>query len=210
MAGWIDITRTVSERTVHWPGDLGFSLLRVEQIHGDSGCNVSEIHTNAHMGTHIDAPLHFVEGGLDVASLPLSVLCGPATVVDIPERRDVTADDLAAAAIPAGDRVLLRTLNRHLWQLDDFDDTFTALTAGAARWLIEHGVVLIGIDYLSVDRFDTHPPIVHQTLLGAGIVVVEGVDLDCVKPGRYELVALPLKVAGGDGGPARLILRPMS
>jgi len=208
MTDWIDITRTLSETTLVWPGDLLFSRRLVSPDRPGEPVT-SEIHCSAHAGTHVDAPLHVVPGGRDVAALPLAALCGPATVVDLTDTRDVTAEDLAGAAIPRGDRVLLRTVNRHVWRTRTFEPDYVSLTVEAARWLVAHAVPLVGVDALSVDRFDADPLIVHRTLLNADVVVLEGADLDRVGAGRYELIVLPLKIAGGDGSPARAVLRPL-
>lgn len=208
MGEWIDITRTLKPGMIQWPGDLAFELHQVAAITGPNTSNLSEIHTNVHTGTHVDAPLHYIAGGMDVAALPLDRLCGPASVVDLPHKRDVTAADLRQASIPRGNRVLLRTSNERLWSKSTFDEHYFALTADAARLLVELEAALVGIDYLSIDRFDADGAPVHHILLDAGIIVVEGLDLGGVSPGRYELIALPMKMAGAEGSPVRAILRP--
>ena len=209
MSQWIDVTQTLRPGMIHWPGDRGFQLQIVERWSGPGTCNLSEIHTNAHVGTHIDAPRHLVEDGLGVADLPLSILCGPASVVDCRADRHVTASNLQAANIPSGDRVLLRTTNGQLWEKPSFHAEFIAIVEDAACWLVEHGTPLVGIDYLSIEPHPAPGQPVHRALLEAGVVVIEGLKLDGVLPGRYELVALPLKIEGGDGSPARVIVRPM-
>ncbi|HOW72969.1 MAG TPA: cyclase family protein [Phycisphaerae bacterium] len=207
MGNWIDITRTLKPGIVHWPGDLAFELRRVATLTGPSTANLSEIHTNVHAGTHVDAPLHYIDGGMDVASLPLERLCGPATVVDVAQEGDVTAEDIHRASIPPGDRVLLRTTSGRLWSKSTFDQQFFALTADAACLLVEIGTPLVGVDYLSVDRFDAGDAPVHRILLGAGVIILEGLDLDTAPAGRYELIALPMKIAGADGSPIRAMIR---
>ncbi len=209
MTDWIDITRSLSESTLVWPGDLSFRRQVIAFEQGDGGPVTSEIHCSAHTGTHVDAPRHLLPSGRDVSELPLSALCGPATVVDLAESRDVTAEDLAAAAIPQGDRVLLRTPSRHAWHTGVFHADYSALTVDAAHWLLAHNVPLLGVDAPSVDPFDADPLEVHRILLSGGIVILEGVDLDRVPAGRYELIALPLKIVGGDGSPARAVLRAL-
>ncbi len=209
MSDWIDLTRTLENGMIHWPGDPPFQWRRVAEITGPGTCNLSEIQTCVHIGTHIDAPLHFIAGGGDVASLPLSKLCGPAIVVDVPEPRDVRVGDLERAGIRPGERVLLRTLNRDLWAKGIFDEGFFAIDGDAARWLADHDVPTVGVDYLSVDGFHHREKSAHYALLGAGVVIIEGIDLARIRPGRYEMVALPLKIAGSDGSPARVIIRPV-
>lgn len=216
---WIDITRPLRPGMVHWPGDRGFELERVARITGPGTSNLSELHTSVHIGTHVDAPLHFIENGQDVGSIPLHKLCGPATVVAVDpalrgdfgaddERYHVIEADLAEAKIPPGDRVLIRTPNADRWSEPAFDPNFHALAPCAARWLVAHEAPLVGVDYLSVDPFTSQSFPVHDILLRAGVVVVEGVDLRAVAPGRYELIALPLPLAHAEGSPARVIIRP--
>ncbi len=208
MSPWTDITRTLRPGMIHWPTDRGFQLNRVEAWSGPGTFNLSEIRTSVHVGTHIDAPRHFTRDGAAIADLPLSRLCGPATVVDFPERRHVTAADLEAGQIPPGDRILLKTTNSRLWDLPAFDERYVGLMLDAARWLVDRSTPLVGTDYLSVEPYDSPGQPVHQLLLGAGVILVESLQLDAVTPGRYELIALPLKIEGADGSPARVIVRP--
>jgi arylformamidase len=162
----------------------------------------------AHTGTHVDAPCHFILGGTGVDTLDLNVLVGPALVVEALGAAVVTAETLAGLPIPAGsERVLLRTRNSDLWARGarEFAEDFIGVSEDGARWLIEHGVRLVGVDYLSVAPFGQSAP-THQALLHAGVVVVEGLDLSGIAPGVYHLVCLPLKIVDGDGAPARAIL----
>ena len=204
---WIDCTRALHNGMVQWPGDPLFALERTAKLTGPGTANVSAIRTCLHVGTHIDAPLHFVPDGMDAASIPLTTLCGPAVVLDVPVDRDITAADLSG--VVTGQRVLLRTANGRLWERGVFDESFHALTIEAARWLVERQVPVVAVDYLSVDAFDAGDSPVHRILLGAGIPIIEGVDLSGVKAGCYEMVALPMKVAQADGSPTRVILRPI-
>lgn len=207
MADWIDITRTLKPGMIHWPGDLAFELRRMASITGPNSANLSELHTSVHAGTHVDAPLHYFEEGMDVAALPLEQLCGPATVVEMPHQRDITAVDLAEASIAGGDRILLRTTNDRLWSKNEFDEHYFALAVDAAHLLVELSVPLVGIDYLSVDAYTAKSEPVHRILLGAGVILLEGLDLRAAAPGRYELIALPMRIAGAEGSPVRAILR---
>jgi arylformamidase len=162
----------------------------------------------AHVGTHVDAPAHFVRGGIGVDDLDLDLLVGPAWVVHAPQVDALSAEVLEGLAIPPGtERLLFRTRNSAWWGRggDRFQENYVGVTDDGARWLIDRGVRLVGVDYLSVAPYDELVP-PHRTLLGAGLIVVEGLDLRGIAPGQYQFVCLPLKVTGGDGAPARAIL----
>jgi arylformamidase len=161
----------------------------------------------SHTGTHIDAPRHFFAAGAPVDALDLHVLVGPAHVFALPCDAQITVDDLHHLDLAGVQRVLFKTRNSALWDSPGFCADYVALTAPAARLLTEHGVRLVGIDYLSVDAYAQQDFPVHRTLLGAGVVILEGLDLRGVPPGAYELCALPLLLQDGDGAPARVILR---
>jgi arylformamidase len=157
----------------------------------------------------VDAPLHFISGGDTVEAMSLDALIGPAVLAYLPQVAAVTAADLEALGLPANvERLLLRTPNSELWSTagQDFQPNFVALTIDAAEWLVQRHIRLIGVDYLSVQRFGDGPQ-VHQILLEAGAVIVEGLNLAGVQPGVYELMCLPLKLAGAEGAPARAVLR---
>jgi arylformamidase len=192
----IDISVPVRPGMVTYPGDPEVRLERVATI-ADEGVNISRLDFGVHTGTHVDAPVHFLEGTDGTDRLPLEVLNG-ACVVIAAER----LDEEAAAAVPQGtERVLFKTPNSELWALDSFPDEFERLDGAAATVLVERGVRLVGVDYLSVGDEEA-----HTTLLGAGVVPVEGLDLRQVEPGEYELYCLPLRLVGADGAPARAIL----
>jgi arylformamidase len=177
---------------VTYPGDPEVRLERVSSIAAGDGVNLSRLDLGVHSGTHVDAPLHFVEGGVSVEALPLDVLVGPCVVVK----------GLDVAAVPPGaQRVLFRTQNGRLWERDEFSDDFVALDGEAARALVSLGVRLVGIEYVSIGDEEA-----HEVLLGAGVVAVEGLDLRQVEPGEYVLVCAPLKLEGAEGAPARVLL----
>ena len=199
MAVWIDITRILYDGIEGWPGDPPFRLRQVADLARDAA-RVTEICTSAHIGTHVDAPLHCLAGAADVASLDLGRLCGSAVVVDVSGRAEVSTSDLQHADIQPGDRVLLRTANEKTAEI-------TPLAIDAAAWLVRRGVVLLGIDTASPDRPDAHDLPVHRLLLEAGVPILEGLSLAHVLPGRYEMIALPLPIAGCEASPARVILR---
>jgi arylformamidase len=173
--------------------------------------NVTQLSMDVHSGTHVDAPLHFVDVGRSVEELGLGPFVGPAVVLDTGAAKEITAAVLAAAAIPRGTRrLLLRTVNSAQPTQRPFREDYAALTLDGAQWLVEScDLELVGIDYLSIQRF-TEPPDVHRTLLGSGLAILEGLCLQDVVPGAYELVCLPLRLLGVEGAPARAILMPPS
>jgi arylformamidase len=184
----------------------GVRLERVLSIRDGEAANVSRLELGVHTGTHVDAPLHFLDDGTAAEELPLDPLVGEAFVVDGSGLDGpIDAAALESCAVPDGaERVLLKTRNGELWARERFTRDFIRLDGSGARWLVERDVRLIGIDYLSIGDQDA-----HRVLLGAGIVPVEGLDLRAVEPGRYELLCLPLKVVGADGAPARVLLRQL-
>ncbi|GAA4970929.1 cyclase family protein [Kineococcus glutinatus] len=191
-----------------YPGDAELVVERHQTLDGD-GVNVSRLSCSAHCGTHVDAPVHFVEGGDGIEAVPLDALVGPAVVVDA----TAPAGHLDAAAVgaldvPAGtERVLLLTRGSRLWDEPGLREDFPALTPDGAAVLVGRGVRLVGIDYLSIAPYDDPAP-THEVLLRAGVVVVEALDLRGVAPGRYGFTCLPLLVPGADGAPARAFLVP--
>jgi|SRR5436190_13605255 len=199
MSEIIDISVPVRPGMITYPGDPTVTLERVVAIADGGVCNVSRLDFGVHSGTHVDAPLHFIDGGPAAESLPLEVLVGPARVVDLTQASRL--DESAFDGVALGERLLLKTRNSRLWEQDAFSDEFLALTEGGARALVEAGVRLVGIDYLSVGDEDA-----HRALLGAGVVAVEGLDLRAVEPGEYDLICAPLKLVGSDGAPARALL----
>jgi arylformamidase len=204
-----DITLTISPDMPVWPGDPPVALELVESMDRGAHANVTRMALGAHTGTHVDAPHHFLNDGRTVESLSLDVLVGPALVIHLPEALDlVNAAALEAAHIPAGtERILLRTRNSLLWQRGEkqFQTGFVGISADGADWLVRRGLRLVGIDYLSVAPYKQSVP-THQSLLRAGIVILEGADLGAVPPGEYTLYCLPLKLLASDGAPARVIL----
>ena len=203
-----DITLTLSPELPCWPGDTAYELERVQKIDEGATANVSSLTMSAHMGTHVDAPDHFLNNGKTVEKIALSALSGRAYVLYLPEVDLITASILERAEIPPRTRrVLFKTRNSEYWtrQLKDFQTDFVAISPDAAQYLVDRGVKLVGIDYLSIAPY--HQGLVtHQILLKAGMVILEGLDLSAVSPGRYTLFCLPLKLAGSDGAPARAIL----
>jgi arylformamidase len=190
-----------------YAGEPGPELQYLKQIARGDSANVTALSLGSHTGTHVDAPHHFLDGRSTVEEMPLESLVGTAQVVELTEQRHITAADLEAAGIPAASRrLLLKTPNSAFWDHDDFHTDFVGLTGDAALWLVDHGFFLIGIDYLSIEQFRSPTHEVHKTLLEAGVIILEGLDLRHVPPGAYTLVCAPLKVVGADGAPARVFL----
>lgn len=193
-----------------WPGEDGPAFTPLRRISKGDGANVSVITMGNHTGTHVDPPIHFIENAGTVDKLPVDALVGPCRVVDYQGEDHIAASWLEDANIPAGtQRLLFKTSNSGHWERGDpFRNDFIALDRSGAEWCVRRQLRLVGVDYLSVEPFGSgkigHP--VHRTLLGAGIVIIEGLDLTRVSAGDYELMCGPLKLEGGDGSPARVFL----
>jgi arylformamidase len=202
----IDVSVPIRERMPIYDGNPGVVLERVQSIARGDGANVSRLTLGCHTGTHLDAPLHFIDDGAAAESLPLEPLVGEAVVVDARHLRGpIDAGSLESCGIPEGvERVLLHTPNSELWASDAFTRAFIRLDASGAEWVVARGIRLVGLDYLSIGDQDA-----HRILLGAGVLALEGLDLRGVEAGRYELLCLPLDVVGADGAPARALLRPL-
>lgn len=203
-----DISLTLSPSLPTWPGDPGIEIERVEKIEDGSNANVSRINMGVHSGTHIDAPFHFLQEGIPVEQIDLSLLTGRVYVLHLPEEDLITASVLERSQIPPRTRrVLFKTRNSEYWTDEEanFQADFVGLSDDGARYLVKRGVKLVGVDYLSVAPYKDSRP-THEILLEAGVVIVEGLNLSEVSQGRYTLYCLPLKIAGSDGAPARAIL----
>jgi arylformamidase len=204
-----DISLTISPNLPTWPGDPALELELIESMDKGAHANVTHISAAVHLGTHVDAPHHFLNDGRTVESLPLEILTGPCYVMQLPDGIEaITAEVLDRTEISSEmKRVLFGTRNSHLWAkgVTEFQTDFVAITADGAEWLVERGVQLVGVDYLSVAPYGDSVP-THTVLLEAGIVVVEGLNLSQIVRGFYDLYCLPLKIAGSDGAPARAIL----
>lgn len=209
-----DVSVPISAATPVYPGDPGIEVRQWAAIADSDAANVSLLHFGAHTGTHVDAPSHFIEGASKVDAMPLDALVGPARVIQMPDDVDViTASHLSAQSIEGAERVIFKTRNSAFWSdtTSGFRQDFTYIAPDAAHALVGSGVRLVGIDYLSVEKFQSERHETHLTLLSNGVVIVEGLDLREVAAGDYELICLPLKIAGGtgDGAPARAILRTL-
>jgi arylformamidase len=180
----------------------------IAQLQWGDSANVSRLELSSHTGTHLDAPRHFFADGLAIHELDLEVLMGSTRVCALPQATThLTADDLRPFDLAGVQRLLVKTRNAALWNKPGFQADYIALTESAAHFLVETGVRLVGIDYLSVDAFERQDFPVHRTLLSAGILILEGLNLHAVPPGTYDLYALPLLLQDGDGAPVRAVLR---
>ncbi len=203
-----DISLPLTEDLPVWPGEEPLQREITSDLADGDNVTLSRLILGAHTGTHVDAPAHFVPGGATVDSLDLDILVGPALVVEALEVVTLSAEVLSSLPLPEGTtRVLFHTQNSAFWARGErtFQEEFVAIPEDGARWLVERGVRLVGIDYLSVAPFGQGAPS-HQILLKAGVIPVEGLNLSGVPAGAYQLVCLPLNIAGGDGAPARAIL----
>jgi arylformamidase len=171
-------------------------------------CNISRLDCDIHVGTHIDAPFHFSTTGATVDKIPLEKLVGPAVVVHFPDSKVIIVDDLESVVLPEEvSRILFRTKNSDLWEkgITEFRQDYVALTSDAASWIVDKGFCLVGIDYLSIQRYGDDST-THKILLDNGVIILEGLSLANIEPGTYELVCLPLKLNGAEGAPARAVL----
>lgn len=207
----IDVTLALRPDMPTWPGEQGPSVEPLRRIARGDSANVSLVSFGNHTGTHVDPPAHFLDGAGTVDELPLDAMLGPCRVLRYPDAAHVSAAWLDAQAVPRSvTRLLFRTRNSERWRdpAHAFVKEFVALDETAGRWCVDHGIALVGVDYLSVEPFGSSPKghPVHRTLLRGGVVIIEGLDLHAVEPGDYELVCLPLKLHRGDGAPARVVL----
>ena len=204
-----DISVSIHPKLPVWPGDPQIVLERYRQLANGDASNDSRLACSVHCGTHIDAPAHFIEKGNAIEQLSLDSLVGNATVVEFPKIDRITPDLLETQKIDTQtNRLLLKTKNSELWAdpEHEFYPDYVALSAEAARWIVNNGIQLVGIDYLSIQLFKDAEPLTHRILLEAGVIILEGLNLRDVKPGTYQLICLPLKLTGSDGAPARAIL----
>ncbi len=193
---------------VHWPNDPPFKLDRVMQQEKGDICTLSHITLSVHTGTHMDAPLHFLPKAPTIDTMPLDATVGHARVILIRDRTAIRRQELLEHEIADTERILFKTANSdHSWNTDEFDEEFIYIARDAAEYLAEIGVRCVGVDYLSVGGYKVDAVETHQALLGAGVWVIEGLNLSGVEPGEYDLVCLPLKLVDAEGAPARAILR---
>ena len=203
----IDVSVPLDAELPTYPHNTPFSLEPIKRIARGDSSNVSTLHMSAHTGTHVDAPRHFFDAGAGTESLALELLMGRARVIEIDSRAGIAADDLAPIDLSDDIRVLIKTHNSRLWGSPEFHQDYVGVTDSGAKYLVEHGIKVVGVDYLSVEKFHNPGAPAHHVLLGAGTIVIEGLNLRDVDPGVYEMFCLPLRIVGSDGAPARVVLR---
>ena len=200
---------TIENGMLSWPSDGPVSIEKIRSMDNGERLNLSRLDMSAHTGTHVDAPVHFIQEGSGIDSVPLDILIGPAAVVHLPGVREIGDGELKAAGIPPDTkRLLLKTENGKLLGQKQFQKDYSFFTLEGAQYIIDSGVRLVAIDYLSIAAYGSGEA-VHQALLGEGIVIIEGVDLREISAGPYNMIALPLKIGGCDGAPARVVLEKM-
>ena len=205
--GWIDISVTISSGMMHWPGDPAVKISATQDMTKGDPDNVSHLSLGSHTGTHMDAPRHFFARGKGLDLMPLQATIGAARVIGIRDKQCITCEELRRYRIQKGERVLFKTRNSALWKKRVFQKDFVYILQTAAEYLAARKVRTVGVDYLSVGGYGIDGAATHRTLLGAGIWIIEGLDLAGVLPGKYDLICLPLRILNSDGAPARAVVR---
>jgi arylformamidase len=201
------VTAPLSPELPTFPGDPRFQMEFSHRIADGEPYNVAKITMGVHSGTHVDAPYHFLADGATVESLPLEILMGKVLVVQVASRSAIDLPDIEALDLADEIRVFFKTRMSGQLNNREFQEDFVHLTPAAAARLVQAGIKLVGIDYLSVEKFQSPDFGAHHALLRAGVVIVEGLDLSAAEPGEYDMVCLPLRIVGADGSPARVVLR---
>lgn len=203
-----DVSVRIDNTMPVWPSDPPVQLRRTPHVSRDKShtVQVTSIEMGSHTGTHIDAPWHFIPEGRKLDEIPLDALIGPAEVIEIPGVRSIGLEDVRGRNWSGAERVLFKTENSSHWGDGAFYEEFVYLEPEAAEFLADAGIRLVGIDYLSIDRFKSAKHPTHFVLLGRNIVILEGLNLNRIPPGRYNMVALPLNLRDADGAPTRVIL----
>jgi arylformamidase len=207
----IDISVRLEPEMTTWPDSVGVRVERIKSFANGDAVNVTRLDMDVHCGTHVEAPLHFLDGGCALEELTVDTFVGPAYVAHLPDADVIGPDELERAEIPDGTvRLLLRTRNSITWHDADrrFRADYAALSAGGAEWVVARGMRLIGVDYLSVQRFDEGPD-AHQILMRGEVAILEGVDLSNVPAGPYRLLCAPIWIGGAEAAPARALLESM-
>ncbi|MCL5673435.1 MAG: cyclase family protein [Deltaproteobacteria bacterium] len=204
---YIDVSLTVEDGMVHWPKDPEVIIKQFSSIKNGDAANNTHLSFGTHTGTHIDAPRHFYEDGIGIDKIKLEALTGECSVIEVPEKYEaITEDFLKMQNINNGGRILFKTKNSKIISRDkNFHEDYVYVASDAAKYMVEKGIILVGVDYLSVEGYGKGHE-THRTLLGAGVVIIESLYLEQVEPGNYKLIAFPIKIKDSDGAPARVIL----
>jgi len=206
---WIDVSVPLHTGMVHWPTDPPVHIERFADMEKGAVCNVSKLDLCAHAGTHMDGLNHFIRDGAPLDTVPFDAVIGPCRVIEIKDDDSVRAAELKKHRLQKGERILLKTRNsKRAWWQEDFDTRFVHISTEAAQHMVDCRIRTIGVDYLSVGGYQRDGVECHQVLLGAGVWIIEGLDLTKVRAGKYELICLPVKIRNSDGAPARAVLRP--
>jgi arylformamidase len=221
---WIDISIPFRNAMVHWPFDPVPKIVRLKDANSGDKVTLTDLHFISHTGTHIDAPLHFIRNGTTIDKMPLDIAVGVARVIEIKDKESIKPEELIPYNIQKGERILFKTENSSwIYKTDEFHKKYVYLTPESAEFLVEKGICLVGLDYLTISAFETEADYEsvpdyqarsgihrsHRALLGNGIYIMESIDLSGAKAGTYELIALPIKLENGDAGLTRAILRPL-
>jgi arylformamidase len=208
IKNWIDVSVPLHTGMVHWPTDPSVRIERIADMNQGAVCNVSKVEMCAHVGTHMDGLNHFIKDGAPLDTVPFDAVIGPCRIIEIKDTDSVKPDELKKHNLRKGERILLKTRNsKRPWWDEDFDTRFIHISKDAAQHMVERDIRTIGIDYLSVGGYERDGVECHQVLLGAGVWIIEGLNLTKVKPGKYDLICLPVKIRNSDGAPARAVLR---
>jgi arylformamidase len=207
---WIDVSVPLRDGMVRYPGDPAVRMALEQDLDKGDPVNVTSVFMSAHAGTHIDAPRHFLKGGMPIDLMPIGAVNGPARVIAIDDSESIKVPHLANQGIEMGDILLFKTRNSSLWQHNVFQKDFVYLSKPAAVYLAQKRISAVGIDYLSIDGYEKDEGEVHRTLLEASVWIIEGLDLSAVEPGLHELLCLPLRIEGAEAAPARALVRPCS
>jgi arylformamidase len=213
-SGWIDVTATLDSATTPvYEGDAPMSFQFLKDMRKGDPLTLSKFSLGAHSGTHIDAPMHFIRDGASIDKVPLEPLIGPARVIEIPDSvQSIDPTELNRHTWRGAERVVFRTRSsvRRWMKSSSFHRDFAYIAPDAAQLLADAGVKLVGVDYISAEQFGAPAPLTHRILLGKGIPIVEGLSLETVAGGDYDLIVLPMKVGGHEGAPARAIVRKVT
>jgi arylformamidase len=202
-----DISVPIRSGGFVYPGNPEIDIALQQAVAKGAGANVSTLRFGSHTGTHADAARHFFDDGQPVDQIPLERLIGPALLIAFGDDvRSVGAAELRAHDLKGHKRILLRTRNSALLSQKEFAGDYTYLAPDGAEFLVEKGVEVVGIDYLSIEQFHSGHHRTHRTLLAKSVVILEGLDLSVPAPGEYQLICLPLRIEGCDGAPARAVL----